>query len=137
MNLKAVKRLTRTGYVDTIYECRHCGEHMTTPIGGHECETAPLPRIGALVSLLRALKKTIGDEYRAPGCENETRPSMQVTIGWDSTTGEWSYQTGDNSYMGGAYLHPAWAVVGLYRSSPSYRLALDIREQLYDSIYRV
>lgn len=44
----------------------------------------------------------------------------------------WSYQTGDNSYTGGAYGHPFWGVVSLYRRSNSAALADDIREQLAD-----
>lgn len=35
---------------------------------------------------------------------------MDLTIGWDPKTGEWSWQTGDNSFTGSAYLYPIWAV---------------------------
>ena len=86
----------------------------------------PLPKIGELKSLLIALKNDIADDYIEEG---ETIPSICVTIG-ANIKGEWSYQTGDNSYSGGAYLYPHWAVIQLYRRSNSLELARDIRNQL-------
>jgi hypothetical protein len=47
-------------------------------------------------------------------CDEENLPGMVVTIGY-SPNGDWDYQTGDNSFSGGAYGHPHWAVVYLYR----------------------
>ena len=37
--------------------------------------------------------------------------SVQLTVGLSNTGEEWSYQTGDNSYSGGAYCFPHWAVI--------------------------
>ena len=96
----------------------------------------PLPTIKSLSSLIKALKPTIRDDYRAyadePGLDNESIPSMLLTVGWNPEDGSWDYQTGDNSYTGSAYFYPCWAVVDLYRRSNSLDLARDIRSQLAD-----
>ena len=92
-----------------------------------------LPRKSELRSLLIDLKKQIGDEDRAS--EDDTLPSMCVTVGCDLDTGEWGYQTGDNSFTGGAYLYRYWAVIYLYRRSNSTELAQDILHQLDEQYY--
>lgn len=85
-----------------------------------------------IASLLKALKKEIGDEYRAH--EESTLPSMQVTVGAEEVDGEiqWNYQTGDNSYTGGAYGFQNWGVVDLYRRSNSKELANEIADQIFE-----
>lgn len=83
-------------------------------------------------TLLISLKNDIGDEYRAPGCEDDSAPSMQVTIGAPADLYEWSYQTGDNSYSGGAYRFPHWGVITLYRRSNCGALADDAIGQILD-----
>ena len=95
--------------------------------------STPTPKPRAIKSvlvewthLLKALKKDIGDDYRASEDPDDETPGMQVTFG--VTIGEdgslsWSYQTGDNSYTGGAYGHPYWGVVSLYRRSRSREVA--------------
>ena len=79
-----------------------------------------LPRTNELARLLAELKRQIGDDYRA--VEECDVPSMQVTLGWTRGKG-WNYQTGDNSYAGGAYGHQTWAIVYLDRSSNCLDLA--------------
>jgi hypothetical protein len=74
--------------------------------------------------LLINLKQSIADEYRAS--DEDTLPGMQVTFGLgEDQDGElaWSYQTGDNSFTGGAYGFSAWGVVSLYRRSNCLELA--------------
>lgn len=87
-------------------------------------------------NLLIALKPTIADDYRASDAPDDSTPGMCVTIGFtpatEDTDASWSYQTGDNSYTGGAYGHPHWAVVSLYRRSNCRELAKDIADQLGD-----
>jgi len=93
--------------------------------------------------LFKALKGDIGDDYRASDDSEESTPGMCVTIGFTPAgygTAErphlveceasWGYQTGDNSYTGGAYHHPYWAVVSLYRRSNSRKLAEDCASQI-------
>lgn len=97
-----------------------------------------LPTIKDLSELIRAVKRTIGDDYRAS--EDDDTPGICLTIGWAArdgwhggvhiNAGDWSYQTGDNSYTGGAYGYPHWAVVSVYRRSDSRALARVIREEL-------
>lgn len=87
--------------------------------------------------LLIDLKRQISDEYRASDDPDDTTPGMQVTIGFtpaDEDSGaSWDYQTGDNSYTGGAYCHAHWGVISLYRRSNSRELAKDIAEQIAGS----
>ena len=81
------------------------------------------------------LKPDIGDDYRAS--EEDTLPSMQVTIGAtvaEDGTLNWSYQTGDNSYSGGAYGHPNWGVISLYRRSNCRELAADAVSQILNDL---
>lgn len=100
--------------------------------------TKNLPSIKDLSALLKDLKPTIGDDYRPQGFdydeEGDGLPGMTVTIGWSEKTGEWAFQTGDNSYTGGAYCYPHWAVVDLYRRSDTRAMARDIRQQLADCV---
>lgn len=89
--------------------------------------------------LFKALKQDIGDDYRASEDAEDTLPGMQVTIGFtpadEDNEASWSYQTGDNSYTGGAYGHPHWAVVSLYRRSNSRELAEDCASQLAELMW--
>jgi len=90
-----------------------------------------LPTIREISALLRSLKRDIADDYRAH--EDDTIPGMLVTIGWTPETGGWSYQTGDNSFTGGAYGHPVWAVVYLYRRSNCRTLAREAIDELAEN----
>jgi hypothetical protein len=83
----------------------------------------------ALTSLIGRLIPRIGDEYRAS--EEDEQPGMQLTIGADAD--DWSYQTGDNSYSGGAYRYAHWGVGAIYRDSDPAEVAesivLNLEEQ--------
>jgi hypothetical protein len=84
-----------------------------------------------LTALIKGLKKDIGDEYRAYDdgpIDDKGPPSMLVTVGADAR--QWSYQTGDNSYSGGAYGYAHWAVVAIDRRSNSRAVADDMLDQL-------
>ena len=115
---------------------RAAGERVTltssdgTPVKEYDPPRGKLPTIADLAALVRAIKRTIRDDYRAS--EDDDTPGISLTIGWSDVTGDWSYQTGDNSYTGGAYAYPHWAVVSVYRRSDSRALARDIRSQLAD-----
>lgn len=75
-----------------------------------------LPEKGEIASLLASLKDDIRDDYRCTDDPDDDTPGMCVTIG-ASTDGRWDYQTGDNSFTGGAYGHPVWGVVYLCRDT--------------------
>jgi len=55
--------------------------------------------------------------------------SLSLTVG-ASPDGSWSYQTGDNSFTGGAYGHRDWAVVTLDADSKPEEVADDILNQI-------
>lgn len=60
--------------------------------------------------------------------------SLCLTVGFTPATegrdASWSYQTGDNSYSGGAYGHPHWAVVWLTADSVPAEVAGEIADEL-------
>jgi len=93
-----------------------------------------LPTIAELSALVRQLKPTIRDDYRASDLEEDSAPSMDLTIGW-SVDGSWDYQTGGNDYMGSAYFHPYWAVTSIHRRSDSRAVARDLIEQLASQLW--
>ena len=96
-----------------------------------------LPLIKDLSELIKQLKPTIQNDYRASECDLEdSLPSMLLTVGWSAESGEWNWQTGDNSYSGGAYFYPTWATVAIYRRSNSLKLARDIQDQLSEATYQ-
>ena len=38
----------------------------------------------------------------------EEGEELDLTVGVDPKTGRWGFQTGDNSFHGGAYAYPVW-----------------------------
>jgi hypothetical protein len=88
--------------------------------------------------LLKSLKGDISDDYRCSDDPDDNTPGMQVTIGFTPSTDDkdcsWHYQTGDNSYTGGAYGHVNWAVIYLYRRSNCRELAKDAADQIAESV---
>lgn len=100
-----------------------------------ESMKAKLPTIKEVSALLRSLKADIGDEYRASDDPEDNTPGMCVTIGVDPETGAWSYQTGDNSYIGGAYGYHYWGIGYLYRRSNSRDVARSMIDDAADQIF--
>ena len=91
----------------------------------------------SLTALLKELKHGIGDDYRASDDPDDNTPGMCVTVGatpQDDGSLSWHYQTGDNSYSGGAYGHHHWGVISLYRKSNCVELARECVEQIAESI---
>jgi hypothetical protein len=89
-----------------------------------------LPEKSDIEGLVNDCKAEISDEYRA--YEDDDEPGIQLTIGWDGKK-DWSFQTGDNSYTGGAYHYPHWAVVAVYRDTDASEIAVEIHEQLEEA----
>ena len=56
--------------------------------------------------------------------------SLTLTIGADGESKRFGAQTGDNSYTGGAYGYPHWAVVNIYASDKPKDVARDIQSQI-------
>ena len=91
-------------------------------------------KIIEIKDLLIELKTQIGDEYRVSDDPEEIEPGMPVTIACNEIDGNWTYQTGDNSFMGGCYHYQHWAVIYLYRNSNCLELARDAKEELLEYI---
>ena len=81
--------------------------------------------------LVMHVKRHIADDYRASDDPDDNTPGIYLTVGANEN-GDWDYQTGDNSFTGGAYGYPHWAVVSVYRKSNSRELAREIQDQLAD-----
>lgn len=84
--------------------------------------------------LVAELIPDICDDYRASDDPHDDTPGMELTVGFtpadEYTPASWHYQTGDNSYSGGAYFHPHWGVVSLYRDSVPLEVAEEIASQI-------
>lgn len=93
--------------------------------------TIPREEITALVTACIA---DIGDGYRAPDDDGD-EPSMQLTVACNNKGTHWSYQTGDNSFTGGAYGLPHWAVVTLTRDCDPKDIVDDIFSQWSDLVW--
>jgi hypothetical protein len=95
------------------------------------------PTIRTITALLRRLKRTIADDYRCTDDPDDNTPGMLVAVG-ASPDGSWNYQTGDNSFSGGAYGHRFWGLVYLYRRTNCREAARqcveDIADQMRDSV---
>lgn len=70
---------------------------------------------------------TYVDEY------GDKQAYLDVTIGADDQL-DWSYQTGDNSYTGGAYGFPHWGVVQVWPRCNCSELADAALDQVLESI---
>jgi len=84
-------------------------------------------------SLLVQLQAEIGDEYRCSNDPDDDEPGMMVTIATTDLS-EWGWQTGDNSYTGGAYPFRHWSVIYLYRDSDCAELAGEAFNELRDMV---
>ena len=99
---------------------------------------AKLPTIRELAEIVRHVSQQVprvSDSDAADYIDKwsgDPLPSIDLTIGWDPETGEWSYQTGDNSFTGGAYGYPIWAVTTIYRRRDSRAVARGLIDQLED-----
>lgn len=122
------KRQSRDGYGRAAYEV------VTLLCDGEiEAEFRPrlrTPTIEELAGLIHAIKPDICDDYKE---EEADEPSICLTIGADYDG--WSYQTGDNSYTGGAYHYPYWGVGYVTRRCNSRELAKEIIEDCISQVY--
>ena len=53
-----------------------------------------------------------------------------LTVGYSPDTQSWGYQTGDNSFTGGAYGHPFWGVVWIGADADPAAVADEIAEDI-------
>ena len=88
------------------------------------------PTIEELSRLVRDIKLDIMDEHIE---EKGDTPSIQLTIGTDEDG--WSYQTGEDSYAGGAYEDASWGLGYVTRRCNSREVAKDILSDLASQVY--
>ena len=58
-----------------------------------------------------------------------------LTIGLNDEGDEWSYQTGDNSFTGGAYSFPHWSVVYFTAGTTPGELLADLIRDIHHMDY--
>jgi len=94
------------------------------------------PSIKALAALVVHVKSYVprkdasdAKDYISPFDGSET-PTVDLTVGWNAQTGEWSWQSGDNSFTGGAYGYPIWAVTSVTKMDNSRDVARYLIDQL-------
>ncbi len=64
----------------------------------------------------------------------EPEDELELTIATDDERSGWGYQTGDNSFTGGAYGFPHWAVTSLFKDSKPEDIVKEIESQLEELI---
>lgn len=85
--------------------------------------------------LVRDIQLCITPEDRAD--ESSDEPSILLTVGVsrdDSGSYSFGYQTGDNSFNGAAYFHPAWGVATVTSDCDPGRVAADILDQVEEAL---
>lgn len=91
-----------------------------------------LPTKEALTELVKAIKVSMRGFGPA---ELEDGRWLSLTVGADGKGREsWGWQTGDNSFTGGAYGYPYWAVINLSRRCNSGEVANELLTQLRDLV---
>lgn len=113
---------------------RAAGEPVTMLVDGAVAKEyrppVKLPSIKAVAALVRHVKSQVplaDPDYVADG---DDKPGIDLTIGVNTLSGEWSWQSGDNSYTGGAYGYRDWGVARVYRGTNSRECARDLINQV-------
>ena len=70
------------------------------------------------------------EERGCEGCEDCEDASREFTVSMNDKMDEWGFQTGDNSYTGGAYGFPHWGVTHIYADSTPMAIAKEVWEQI-------
>lgn len=86
-----------------------------------------------LAGLLKELQGGIEDYYRDSELDDGI-PAMHITIATDDNLVNWTYQTGDPSYMGSCYLYPYWGYGTLTRDCNCEKLANELIESMAEAI---
>ena len=75
------------------------------------------------------------DEGEGFGNGYGVQPVLEcLTVGYSPESQSWGYQTGDNSFTGGAYGHPFWGVVWLSQDDDAKNVANDLAEQISEQM---
>lgn len=110
------------------------GETITMMVDGAVAKEyrppVKLPTIKEIAALVRHVKAQVPQSDPDYIAEGDDKPGIDLTIGVDTVSGDWSYQTGDNSYTGGAYGYRDWGVARVYRATNSRECARDLIAQI-------
>lgn len=111
---------------------------------GHQLHTLKaMPATANLVKQLPSLRREIHDLLvfikQAQRSELKGEAYVDVTIGCTfSDDGiSWNYQTGDNSFTGGAYGHAEWFTTSVMKRSNCLDLAKDVVSEIEGRIYEL
>jgi hypothetical protein len=88
-----------------------------------------------LLDFLKSAKKDIG-KYDLIVTGDGLKPGFDFTFGFKITDDgiSWNYQTGDNSFTGGAYGFPIWVTACLMRRTNLKQLVNDIVDDLQNQV---
>lgn len=87
-----------------------------------------------LARLVAECMADIRDDYRAPDCGEDDPPSLRLTVATDEEGDAFAFQTGDNSFTGGCYGLPHWAVACLSRDDDPDDVAAGLICELEDGL---
>ena len=91
------------------------------------------PTKKVLVELVQIIKKDVRKHgaQKSEWDDDDADQTLTLTVGANGEgRNQWSFQTGDNSFTGGAYLYPHWAVVEVGERDNAGQVADDILDQL-------
>jgi hypothetical protein len=92
-------------------------------------------------NLYRLLVEIKKDQDWRKQDDSEDEPYIDVTIGCTINLGQgtisWNFQTGDNSFTGGAYGHPEWFTTSIMRRSNCKDLARELAGEIEDYIHEI
>ena len=83
---------------------------------------------------LISIKKTVNWADFEPDPEDDGLPHLCVTFGANEDLSGWGYQTGDNSYTGGAYGFKYWGLCYLGPRTNSKEAATEVLDQILGQI---
>ena len=110
------------------------GEPVTLMVDGAVAKEyrppVKLPSIKDVAALVRHVKAQVPQSDPDYIADEDDKPGIDLTIGVNVLTGEWSWQSGDNSYTGGAYGYRDWGAPRVYRATNSRECARDLINQV-------
>jgi hypothetical protein len=102
-------------------------------------ESPLLPTLKSLEALVKSVKREVArypDDFIDPDSDDDDAvPYCELTVGASGESTSFGYQTGDNSYTGGAYGYPHWAVVTVGLDDSPREVAREIQSQIADLWY--
>lgn len=100
----------------------------------HDYDTLEAQLSALILPYVVAVQADIDDDFRAYPDDDEPGIHLMIGADYDAEEGEYrlSYQTGDPSFMGSAYLRTYRAGAGVYRDSDPAEVAREIAREITD-----